>query len=154
MLLHSENCTTSYVSAGGGTDDCDTGSAFRQGRMAWTSVNCADDDLTRSSVVQEPLHQFILVHDSQVQDRLADCDNDGTIDYMNEHALGKVWNGTNGNYGVSPLLTYHADEEEFNCGDCKTGASTSGWTQTLTDCTKDAVSYIANDPCSSTIDQC
>lgn len=153
VLLHSENCTTDYVSAGGGTDDCNTGSAFTQGRMAWTSVNCSDSNLTRNSVVQEPLHQFILVHKSGVQSMLEDCDNDGDIDYMNEHALGKVWNNST-NSGVSPLLTYHADEEEFNCGTCKTGASYSDWDQTLTTCTKDAVYYTASDQCSSSPDQC
>ncbi len=50
---------------------------------------------------------------------------------------------------MSPILTYHANEGEFNCGDCKTGALYTGWDQQLTQCTKDAVKSIAQDPCDS-----
>lgn len=142
LLLHSESCNTSNVSAGGGTDDCDTGSAFTQGRMAWTSVSCSDSDLTRNSVIQESLHQFILANNSDVQSLLGDCDGDGAKDYYEEHSLGKVYS----NNSVSPMLTYHVNEHS-NCGDCATTYTANGWDPTLTNCTKNAVKHIADDQC-------
>lgn len=145
-IIHDYDCTTGNVAAGGGSEDCTDGSAFSQARTAWTSVNCRDDSLTRSSVIQEPLHQYILASDPDFQDLVSDCDNDGEITYREEHALGKIWPSDR---EVSPLLTYHADEEEFNCGDCKTGSLYSGWDQRLTQCTKDAVRSLAKDPCDS-----
>lgn len=153
LLLHSYDCVVDNVGGVGGEGDCTTPSAFTESGLVWSSVSCSDSDLTLNSARQEPLHGFILQKKNRVKDLIADCDGNGEIDLINEHALGQVYRDTNTNK-ISPLLTYHADEEEFDCGDCATGLAPGDWTQQLTTCTKDAVQYTADDLCNSVIDQC
>lgn len=144
VLLHSQTCDTSTVTAGAWSEDCTDGSAFVTGRMAFTSVSCSSDSLTKSSVIQEPLHQFTRAGDSDVKALFGDCDDDGDLDYYDEHSLGKIY----GNNDASPLLTYHESECD-NTGDCKTTYSHSGWDQNLTSCTKKAVERTSDNLCES-----
>lgn len=143
LLLHNEgDCTTDYVGAGGGDEDCTEGSSFTTGRRARIKVECANSNLVRNSAMQEPLHQLILETFSGVQQYISDCED--------EHALGKIYSDQG---KVSPMLTYHSSESN-NCGECSSTASFNFYSQSLTSCTKDAVGSTAKNKCKTLGDVC
>lgn len=146
-LVHGFGCSVDTASGEPG-DQCSTdGSAFRRGVMAWTGATCSGDlALASASAIQEVVHQFIKAYQSDVHDMLGDGDDDGDVDKFDEHTLGRI----EGDGRVTPLLAYHADEFT-SAGDCKDQSSTpSGYTETLTQCTKDAVKATGNNQCSPT----
>lgn len=136
LLVHNNDCTTGYVSAGSG-DKCDQ-SAFGNGRLCWTSAACTDNTKTKAGAIQEPLHQFIMNEQSQVNDLLQE-NEDGEKD---EHSLGRV----NDNENMTPMLAFHA--YNFSRSNTCNGSTMDigyNYSSDLTSCTKQAVEYIAND---------
>ena len=136
-LIHGQGCDTTLAS-GSNSGDCNDSSSFHTGMMAWTGATCSGDKaLAGNSAIQEPLHSFITTLDPDVKPMLGDDDGDSetSIGQYDEHSLGHLDSSAD----VSPLLTYHWSEFPDK-GDCQDQASIkSGYTQTLTWCTKDAV---------------
>jgi hypothetical protein len=111
-------------------------SAFLEGRVAWSPV-CSDSGLTRNAAIQECTHMFCH----------PDYDDTwtGEIDYTeDQHTLGKV----NSSYDVTPMLTYHWDDNITYRGDCPSYSSdptASGHEQSMTYCTKAAIRKTADE---------
>lgn len=145
LLVHSEGCSADdSIAAYEASDSCsDNSSAFSRGVMSWTGSECnLDSGLRKNSAIQEPLHTFIRYEDIEGIHDLTN-DNDGTIRRFEEHRLGEV-----SDFDVTPLLTYHADEDPREKGDCDgDGTSVDGHTQQLTWCTKEAVKLTADNQC-------
>lgn len=156
LLVHDFGCNTSLASGEAGTDKCEWdngGAAWSRGCMAWTSATCSrdyDNLQARNSAIQEALHYFIRGCEDSIESAydLEGCD---THCVGAEHALGKI---TEGNLApdekATPLLTYHEDENA-NCGKCKSSESWDNnymaYTDQLTSCTKDAIADTGNDQC-------
>ncbi len=153
LLIHDNGCSTGMASAESSIiddsdfDDSETCAeaehAFDTGLIAWSPGSCNDTGQAKNSAIQEPLHQFILALQKDVKPMLGDDDGDSEdgLDFFDEHSLGIV----NGSGEVSPMLTYH-DSEFFNAGSCKSDQDlASAYTQSLTNCTKNAVEFIARD---------
>jgi hypothetical protein len=140
LLVHNNDCTTSYVSATAGNQCSD--SAFNKGRMCWTSATCTDDSKVKAGAIQEPLHQFIMYKQSQVYDLLQDDESGDGIDHKDEHSLGRV----DSNYNITPMLAFHGSEfsKDHTCNDSAYDLG-ANHVSTLTSCTKKAVKYIAED---------
>lgn len=105
--------------------------AFRAGVVAWSPL-CGDEGLTRNATIQEAVH--CLLHYEAYSESLTGNDHD-------EHTLGWVRDRQ-----TSPMLTYHWDDEEIGEfeGACpSTDDRATDHTQTLTECTKEAVAQAA-----------
>lgn len=154
LFVHSNGCTENI--AGGevadkgcytdtdGDGDYDS-SAFSRGVMGWTGAECQlSSGLRKNSAIQETIHGFIRYNAIDYETL---CGDSGSPNLYNEHRLGESRYGT-----VSPLLTYHADEDDqYHQGKCDGVGSTrqDSYTQTLTDCTVTAVDQTTNSICVS-----
>lgn len=149
-LIHNFGCSTTYASAEAGADNCGE-SAFSRGLMAWapTPSACSDTGKGKNAVLQEPLHQFIRADDSDVQSLMCDTDSRAAMD---EHSLGEIDDASE---AATPLITFHESEYK-DCGTCKSPNTKwdKSYTQTLTQCTKDAVYYTASDSCNQQSNNC
>jgi hypothetical protein len=138
LLVHDYGCTKN-LAGGEYADDCSAPDAFQTGVPAWTSIGCSPD-LQDNSAIQECIHMFIRYK----QDKVTDLTNDPNENTYREHRLGKVRIG----YDATPMLTYHSDESDLvHHGDCRTNYSQSSYTQVLTECTKKAVKFTAQNNC-------
>lgn len=152
-LVHDAGCSVDLAAYGGTEpyDDptCDNSeTSWSTGRTAWSSATCDDMSQAKASIIQEPLHTFIIAEHPDVKPMLG-ADNDDTsaeedIQRFEEHSLGIVDNTSSG-YRVTPMLTYH-DHEFTQAGTCKSDTDTASQnTTSLTSCTKDAVEFVASD---------
>lgn len=121
-----------YAPAGANAEGTSS-SAFVEPLMAWSPVCNYDDGLTKNAAVQECLHEFIKYNK----------DDPYTGSNDDQHSLGKV---TYFNYTgyVTPLLTYHWDDDKSQVGEGNCPSDTedryaSEHFQTPTDCTKKAI---------------
>lgn len=134
QLIHggSNGCNDmgKYPSSGAGTEG-EGNTAFAEGRVSWSPV-CSDRRLTKNAAIQEMTHL---------------CMEGG---HDEEHYRGTIQAERCGQYStcynVTPMLTYHWDESGIdNYGECPTDSdSHDSYSQSLTECTKDAVEDAAN----------
>lgn len=131
------NETSGYAPAGAGAEHWGN-TAFSEGRVAWSPV-CSDDGLEKNAAIQECTHMF-CGHD-------ADDQWEGGTETKSEdqHTLGKVIDSSSGD-NVTPMLTYHWDENITDRGDCpsySTDPTATGYEQSMTYCTKEAIKATA-----------
>lgn len=139
QLIHSnqnacDEDSEGYAPAGANAEGSDPEvTAFTTGLVAWSPVCSNSTGLTRNAAIQEALHQFI--------GKAYDDGWTGTED--DQHSLGTVREPNQIGY-VTPLLTYHWDDD-IGDGSCPPDKWTaSGYDQELTSCTKSAVKESAD----------
>lgn len=146
LLVHGDQCTDTLAGAEGDSCEYSGGGGFGRGVVSWTGTG-SSDGLVQNSAVQETLHQFIQFEYSGVKDMLGDGSDGGTsIDPIEEHTLGKVWDGSTTN-DISPMLTYHFSNQQ-KTGTCQSSLSFyDGYDHTITSCTIDAVDITSRGSC-------
>lgn len=141
QLIHSnqnacDENSEGYAPAGAnaeGTGDKQT--AFTDGLVAWSPVCSSNDGLTRNAAIQECLHMFI-----------GDAwDDTWTGQYDDQHSLGEVVLFNSTGY-VTPMLTYHWDDDDIGDGDCPPDMwFASSHIQGPTECTMKAIRKSADE---------
>lgn len=141
QLIHGEQNACDEDSGGyapygaGGQRTTDKQTAFTEGLAAWSPVCDYNHGLTKNAAIQECLHMF-----------LADAwDDPWTGSEDDQHSLGTV-NKSYYNSFVTPLLTYHwDDEDQIGDGECPPDQwYAADHQKSPTDCTKKAMRKTAD----------
>lgn len=115
--------------------------AYNNATAAWAPICPNNTSLTKAAAVQEPSHSFLS---EEYDDPWAGTITVDGVTFEDDHTLGKVYESDR---RVTPMLTYHWDDNISDRGDCKsysTDPTAETHTTTVTYCTEAATENTAD----------